>query len=153
MSDWAATERQPASVLLAEGVELHGDLHLQAHVAYREGPESPLEMLNRPDPFFVLSLADGGVVFISRDQVAVVSCAPRPAIADPDRMHAAKQATVEVVLWGGTQYRGWVTIELPPSRARTLDFLNGAGRFFAVGTETENRFVNRSHVCLVRPLE
>ncbi len=153
MTDWAATERVAATVLLAEGIVLQGDLHLQARVAHRDGPESTLEMLNRPDPFFAISLPDGGAAFLSRDQVAVVACAPEPAIGDPDRMSAAKQAGVEVILWGGTQYRGWVTIELPPSRARTLDYLNGAGRFFAIATETETRFVNRSHVCIVRPLD
>ena len=75
MSDWAATERLPAEIQLAEGVTLRGELHLQARVAYHDGAETPLEMLNRGDAFFALSVSDG-IAFISREQVAVVTCAP-----------------------------------------------------------------------------
>ncbi len=152
MSDCAASHRLPAEVLLAEGVTVRGELHLQARVAHREGPETPLEMLNRDEPFFVLSTPDANIVFLSRDQVAVVSCAPEPGLDDPDRLNAAKRQDLEVVLWGGAEYRGWATLELPPTRARTLDYLNASGRFVAVSTETETRYINRSHVCIVRPV-
>jgi hypothetical protein len=153
MSDWAATRRVPAEILLAEGLTVYGELHLQARVAYREGAETLLEMLNRAEPFFALSTADGGISFLSKEQVAVVSCAPEAEQDDPERLHAAKRLGLEVVLWGGALYRGWATHELPPTRARTLDYLNSSGRFFAVSTDAETRYVNRSHVCIVRPFD
>jgi hypothetical protein len=151
MSDWAATERIAAEILLAEGVTVYGDIHLQARVAYRDGAETPLEMLNRPEPFFVLSTPDGSIVFLSKDQVAVISCAPDAVLDDPERTTAARRLGLDVVLWGGAIYRGWAMHELPPNRARTLDYLNAAGRFFAVSTDAETRYVNRSHVSIVRP--
>ena len=153
MSDWAATERLPAEIQLAEGVTVRGELHLQARVAFHDGAETPLEMLNRSDAFFALSVADG-IAFISREQVAVVTCAPpQPVAPDAERLNAATRFGLEVVLWGGATYRGWAIMELPPSRARLLDYLNTTGRFFTVATDTETRYVNRSHVSIVRPFD
>lgn len=153
MSDWAATERLPAEVQLAEGVTLRGELHLQARVAYHDGAETPLEMLNRGDNFFALSVADG-IAFVSREQVAVVTCAPpQPVAPDAERLNAATRFGLEVVLWGGATYRGWAVMELPPTRARLLDYLNSSGRFFTVATDTETRYLNRSHVSIVRPFD
>ena len=121
MSDWAATERLPAEIQLAEGVTLRGELHLQARVAYHDGAETPLEMLNRGDAFFALSVSDG-IAFISREQVAVVTCAPpQPVAPDTERLAAATRFGLEVVLWGGATYRGWAIIELDsvPDKSRT----------------------------------
>jgi hypothetical protein len=152
MSEWAETRRLAVEILLAEGVTLRGELHLQPGVASHEGTETPLELLNRPEPFFVLSVADG-ITFVSREQVAAVTCAPQLIPEDPDRLNAATRLSLEVVLWGGATYRGWAIQELPPNRARTLDYLNTSGRFFAVSTDTETRYVNRSHVTVVRPID
>lgn len=152
MSDWATTRRLAVEVLLAEGALLLGELHLQARVSYREGAETLLEMLNRDEPFLALSAADG-IVFVSKDQLAVVSCAPEVELDDPERAHAATRFHFEVLLRGGAQYQGWAVHELPPTHTRTLDYLNTSGRFFAVSTDAETRYVNRSHVCLVRPFD
>jgi hypothetical protein len=72
MTDWAATTRLPARVTLAEGLVIQGDVHLQPRVAWRDGPETPLELLNRPETFFVMSLPGGDVVFVSKDQVCAL---------------------------------------------------------------------------------
>jgi hypothetical protein len=151
MSDWGAVERIPAVVTLAEGVELEGELHVQARVPYREGAETPLELLNRGEEFFALSGGGRGVVFLSKDQVAVVRCAPLGA--DPDRVSAARRLGFAVTLVGGTEYSGWATPELPPTRARTLDYLNTAERFFPIQSDDATRYVNRTLVRLVRPLD
>ena len=43
--------------------------------------------------------------------------------------------------------------ELPPARSRTLDYLNGAGIFFAIETDDVSWYVNKSRVRLARPLD
>lgn len=153
MNHWASTERAPAEIRLADGGIVAGELHLQSRVAHRSGPETVLEMLNRPDPFFPLSLADGGIVFLSKAQVAVVTCGPGAGEVDPDRTSAAKQVGLEVGIRGGDELRGWATLELPPTRLRALDYLNAAGVFFAVRTHARTHFINRAHARLVRPLD
>ena len=153
MSDWGATQRVPAEVVLAKGGVLVGDLHLLARTAYPLAPESPLEMLNRAEPFFALTLAEGGVVFVSKTQVAILSCWGQTPLADPDRASAAKLVALEIELADGTKYKGRSTFELPPSRSRALDYVNGSGHFFVLWSDDLTRYVNKSLVRLIRPLD
>lgn len=151
MSDWGITTKVAAEVELADGIVLAGDLHLYARPTYPPGPETVLEMLNRGETFFALTL-DGAVTFIPKAQAAVVSCRNQ-ATLDPDRASAARQIELEVVMQGGAEYRGRAAFELPPSRNRTLDYLNGAGVFFALGTDDVTWYVNKARVRVARPLD
>jgi hypothetical protein len=152
MSDWGAIQRVSAQVVLADGAVLEGDLHLAARATYPADTESPLEMLNRADPFFALSLQQGGVAFVSKAQAAVVSCRDQSPL-DPTRASAARLVALEVSLANGTEYQGRATYELPPARARILDYVNGAERFFTVWTDDLARYINKSLVRLIRPLD
>jgi hypothetical protein len=152
MSDWGAVQRVSAEVVLADGHVLEGDLHLAALPTYPAATESPLEMLNRSDPFFALSLAQGGVAFVSKAQAAVVSCQDQSPL-DPARVSAARMVGIEVSLANGTEYRGRATYELPAARARTLDYVNGSERFFTVWTDHLARYINKSLVRIIRPLD
>jgi hypothetical protein len=153
MSDWGATQRVAARVVLAEGVVLAGDLHLMRRATYPTDSESPLEMLNRDEPFFALTLSEGGVVFVSKAQVAVVGCQDLMPVDDPERASAAKLVALSVELTDGVEYRGRVTFELPPNRARALDYVNGAGRFFTLWTDGMAQYINKSLVRKIRPLD
>jgi hypothetical protein len=153
MSDWGITTKVPAEVVLAEGVGLAGDLHLYARTTYPPGPETPLEMLNRSDVFFALTLIDGGVVFIPKAQVVAVSCRDQARLTDPERESAARQVELDVTVQGGGVYRGRATLELHPSRSRSLDFLNGSGVFFALGSDDVTWYINKARVRFARPLD
>jgi len=153
MSDWGATRRVSAEVVLADGVVLEGDMHLVASAAYPLSSESPLDMLNRPEPFFALTLGEGEVAFVSKAQVALVSCRDGNPDADPERASVARLVALEVALASGAEYRGRSTFELPPSRARALDYVNTPGRFFTVWTNDLTRYFNKSLVRLIRPLD
>ena len=153
MSDWGATRRVSAEVILADGVVLEGEMHLMASTAYPLISESPLEMLNRPDPFFALTLGQGEVTLLSKAQVALVSCREENAVSDPERASVARMVALEVALATGGEYRGRSSFELPPSRSRTLDYVNAPGRFFTVWTHDLTRYFNKSLVRLIRPLD
>lgn len=153
MSDWGATRRVPAEVVLADGAVLEGDMHLAASAAYPLSTESPLEMLNRTDPFFALTLPEGEVAFVSKAQVAVVSCRGPSVEADPERASVARLVALEVALANGAEYRGRSSFELPPSRSRALDYVNASGCFFTVWTNELTRYFNKSLVRLIRPLD
>jgi hypothetical protein len=152
MTDWATTTRIPARVTLAEGLIIQGDLHLQPRVAWRDGPETVLELLNRGEIFFVMSLPSGEVVFVCKDQVSVLAYREPPSDHDPDRETVARHFPLEVMLSGGGKHRGTAVSELPPTRARALDFLNSSERFFALMTDGGTLCVNRRFVRAVRPL-
>lgn len=153
MSDWGATQRVPAEVVLAKGGVLVGELHLLTRTAYPLDTESPLEMLNRAEPFFALTLAEGCVVFVSKAQVSMLSCWDQKPLWDPERVSAAKLVALEVELADGAKYQGRSTFEAPPSRSRALDYVNGTGPFFVLWTDDLTRYVNKSLVRLIRPLD
>jgi hypothetical protein len=152
MSDWGITTKVPAEVVLVEGLVLAGDLHLYARPTYPPGPETPLEMLNRADIFFALTL-NGSVTFVPKSQVVVVTCRGQSRTTDPDRLTAARRIELEVVTQAGGEFRGHVVAELPPSRGRTLDFLNGADAFFELGAADVAWYFNKSRIRLARPLD
>jgi hypothetical protein len=153
MSDWGTTQRVSAEVILADGAVLEGDLHLAASAAYPGDAESPLEMLNRDEQFFALTLGRAGVTFVPKAQVAVVSCRDQTQASDPTRASAARLVALEVVVTTGAEYRGRCSFELPPSRSRALDYINAPGLFFAVWTNELTRYFNKSLVRLIRPLD
>jgi hypothetical protein len=153
MSDWGTTLRVSAQVVLADGSVLEGDLHLAARTSFSADVESPLDMLNRADPFFALSLQHGGVTFVSKAQAAVVSCRDQAPLRDPERASAARLVALEVSLATGAEFRGMATYELPPARARTLDYVNGSDPFFTVWADDLTRYINKSLVRLIRPLD
>jgi hypothetical protein len=152
MTNWAATNRQSVRVTLAEGLVIHGDVHLQPRVAWRDGPEMPLELLNRGEAFFPMSLPQGDVVFVAREQVAVLAYPEVGTFDDPERKTAALTIPLEVMMVGGAEYRGVAVSELPPTRARALDFLNAPERFFQLLTDDGTFCINRCFVRAVRPL-
>jgi hypothetical protein len=53
----------------------------------------------------------------------------------------------------GVEYRGRSTFELPPARARALDYVNAPGRFFTLRTDDMTQHINKSLVRLIRPLD
>ncbi len=153
MSDWGSTQKVPAHVTLAEGVVLEGDLHLLIRSAHPSGSETPLEMLSRSEAFFPLTMSGGSVGFVPKAQAALITCRDQAALPDPDRASAAKLIRLEVVLLGGREVHGSATLELPPSRARALDYVNGPGGFFMLSSGDLTWYINKSLVRLIRPLD
>ena len=151
--NWGSILQEAAEVVLADGVPIDGSLHLLSRTDYPPGPETPLEMLNRSDPFFALTQATGGVVFVPKAQTAVVTCHHHAPPVDPERFSAAKLVALDVTLIGGRELRGRAAVELPPERSRALDYVNGPGAFFALWTDDVTHYVNKSLVRSIRPLD
>jgi hypothetical protein len=152
MTDWAATKRLAVRVMLAEGLSVQGDIHLQSRVAAHEGPETPLELLNRGDAFLPLSVAQGKVVFLSKSQMVALTWRQGGNFDDPVRKSAARAIGMEVMMVGGSEYRGTAVSELPPTRGRALDFLNEPEQFFQLSTDEGTVCLNRRFVRAVRPM-
>lgn len=151
-SDWAQTERRAVRVILAEGLALQGDIHLQPRVAWRDGPETPLEMLNRPEAFFPVTLPDGDVAFVAKAQVASLHLGDLAPAEEPGLREALRTVRLEVMMVGGVDYQGVAINELPPTRSRALDVLNAPERFFLLLTDSGSLCIHRQFVRAVRPL-
>jgi len=123
-------------------------------VPHHDGPETVLELLNRPEGFFAFRPAeDGEILLVSKVQTVSLSVDRQAPITDPVRLSAARMLGVEVVLAGGATLGGWASVELPEQHARLLDYLNASQEaFFAVWSHAATHYVSRAYVLFARPL-
>ena len=142
-----------ARIVLAGGESHHGEIYVAERVPHHSGPETPLEMLNRPDPFFAFRPKDGQVLLVAKAATVTVEVHQAP-MDDPTRRSVARAAPLEITLTGGDTLVGFALAELPEHHARPLDILNAStDRFFAVDAGAATHFVNRAHVRFARPQE
>ena len=144
----------PARLLLTQGVSRPGQIYVMERVPHHDGPETELELLNRPEGFFAFRPAeDGEILLVSKVQTVSLSVDRQAPITDPVRLSAARMLGVEVVLAGGATLGGWASVELPEQHARLLDYLNASQEaFFAVWSHAATHYVNRAYVLFARPL-
>jgi len=144
----------PASLLLAGGGKREGEIYVMERVPQHAGPETPLDMLNRPEAFFPFrTKKDGeGVLLVAKARTVTLTV-QRPQSEDSVRLSAAKKATLEITLADGSTLSGWATLELPQHHSRVLDYLNAVAEpFFAIETsDGVLHLVNRAHVLYARP--
>lgn len=140
-----------ARLLLTQGKEREGSVFVMARAPAREGPETPLEMLNRPEGFFpFLPDKQKEVLLVSRAQTIALTV---PAGGE-NRAPGAIDIGLEVTLVDGTVWTGVAEVALPQSLSRPIDYLNaGGGPFFAVTTNKATHLVNRAYVLYARPTD
>jgi hypothetical protein len=149
---WGNTLRVRAEVLVTGGRTLDGFLHLQPLASFHSGPETPEDALNRHEPFLPIT-SDNRSIFVAKSQILAVTVRTVLQAGDVERVEAARTLGMQVELSDGSGFVGAVTSELPPDRARVLDFLNHDQGFFCLVDQDAMRFVNRLHVRLVTPLD
>jgi hypothetical protein len=145
----------PATLLQTGGGQREGEVYVMERVPQHAGPETPLDMLNRPEAFFPFRpTEDGGgagVLLVAKARTVSLTV-PRTQPEDSARLSAAKQASLEVTLADGSKLSGWATLELPQYHSRLLDYLNASNEpFFALTTADHLHLVNRAHVLYARP--
>ncbi len=142
-----------AKLVLTAGAPAPGPVFVMDRAANHDGPETVLDMLNRPEAFFPFrpeARADA-VLLIAKAHTVLLTVDGVP-FADPVRAQAAQSAELEVVLEGGSTILGRAQFELPDAHRRLLDFLNASREaFFAVIEGNTTNYVNRSHVLYARP--
>ncbi|MGH7613686.1 MAG: hypothetical protein ACREMW_06550 [Gemmatimonadales bacterium] len=142
----------PARLTLTHGQPRAGTIYLGARVPHHDGAETPLEMLNRRDAFFPFRAADDEAVLLVAKRQTIAVAVDRAPILDPDRLSAAKELRLELVLDNGATLAGWASVELPEDQSRPLDYLNaGPEPFFVITTDESTHYVNRAHVLFARP--
>jgi hypothetical protein len=143
----------PASLLLTDGNRRPGEIYVMERGPQHTGPETPLEMLNRPEGFFPFRPVgdDASILLVTKSHTISLSVATDNAAQDPVRLSAAKLVAVELTFVDGSTLQGFATAELPEQHSRLLDYLNASSPFFAVSAGEEFHFVNRAHVLYARP--
>jgi hypothetical protein len=143
----------PVRLRLATGDPLEGAVFVMDRVPHRDGPETVLEMLNRPEAFFPFRPADGApVLLVARAHTLTVSVATTDLLSDPDRREAAQAIALGVTLSTGEVLSGEAWFEAPVTQQRPLDYLNAAREpFFALVHGDVTDYVNRAHVRHAQP--
>ncbi len=139
---------------LATGDPIAGEVFVMQRVAHRDGPETVLEMLNRPEEsFFPFRPADGGpVLLVARAHTLALSTASGDPLGDPDRREAAHAVPLAVTLTTGDTLAGDAWFEASATRQRPLDYLNASQEpFFALVQGEATHYINRAHVRSAQP--
>ncbi len=153
MSQWQETYAVPATITLSEGTSIEGDIHPQTVSALQSGLETPMEMLNRPERFFAVTLPSGDVTLVCKAQTAVVTCDAALWETDPERRAISRKFLLDVHLIDGQEFSGSAYWELPPTHPRPQDFLNASETFFEITEGADVHCINRALVRQVNPLE
>ena len=130
---------------------LAGELHLYARPTYPPGSRDPAR---DAEPAGDLLRADAAPTASPSSPSRRWSWSPAASqapLADPDRVTAHGWSSWRWWCTGATSIAGSVVAELPPSRGRTLDFLNGAGVFFELGADDVSCYINKSRIRLRPP--
>ena len=98
MRHWHETYRVPATITLSEGTSIEGEIYPQTLTALHEGRETPVEMLNRPERFFAVSLPSGDATLVCKAQVAVVTSDAALSEIDPQRLAISRSFVLAVLL-------------------------------------------------------
>jgi hypothetical protein len=144
----------PAALLQTSGGRREGEIYVMERVPQHAGPETPLDMLNRPDGFFPFRPQENGqgVLLVTKARTVSLTVPSSTAPEDPARLSVAKRARLEIKLADGSTVSGLATLELPEHHSRLLDYLNASAEpFFAIATADEIHLINRAHVLYARP--
>src|SRR5712692_6597667 len=88
-----------ARLQLTHGAPHSGEIFVFERVPEHSGPETPLEMLNRPEGFFPFRADGKGAILLVTKALTVMLSVPQGAsISDPDRLSAARMISLEVML-------------------------------------------------------
>lgn len=143
--------RRTVVVVLRNGRRLHGDVFVASHARLHDGPEDPSDHFNDHTPFFALSLTEGNVLLVAKEQVAWVELMAEGADNSFEVPNVGLE--VEVEMADGATASGSVFPETRVERARLLDFLNEyAPPFLAVFAADRIRLVNRRVIAHVKQL-
>ncbi len=132
-------------LLLDDGRSLEGGLYAAAGGG--DDYERVLARLNDPEEDFV-PLAVGDDRFLLQKAGIVTAELLDPP--DPRDPVGVRVVAARLSLMGGTAVLGRLRVEMPPERARVLDYLNAAPRFVPVWNERGVVLVQRRAIVSVR---
>lgn len=150
-----AVERRTVEVAIRfPGQEVvRGHLFLALSAKGHAGPETVLDLMNEPEPFFVLKVGDQPPVrMINKERIIEVEVAGPGEPGDEERASAlAKEEEMTLMFQDGFSLSGRARVELPPTKSRLIDFLNYSERFFQFREGDAVHIVNRKHISHVKP--
>ena len=139
--------KTPVEFALVGGTRRHVVVFLSELAPNHAGPERISDLVNAQADFFpALDPGRNAMCFFHRDSIATVRVAAELEPTEDTQHTIPLEHEVEIRLFDGSLVHGLVTYVLPPDRARVIDFLNEAPRFFRVLEKDAVVLVNKRHV-------
>lgn len=141
--------RRRVAIDLVGGARLDGDVFLQPSARYRNGPQTPSELFNEPDPFIPVATGDDAFTLVAKAQVLRVQF---PADSTDTDEREVEGVAVDVTLADGSFASGTLRLEMRAERPRLLDFLNADDRapFLTLRSAADVILINRRLIAQVR---
>jgi hypothetical protein len=147
----------PAVVSFPEKEELRMYIFLADCARSHTGHERPSDLLNGTDPFFPAADFEGGIHFIHRDALSVLTVKAEfefPADGFRAEDLAPDESTrleVEVELENGNSLEGTVAYLMPEGHRRLQDVLNLDDRFLILRDGDNARLINKRRIERISP--
>ena len=145
--------RVEVAVELAGGLERRVSLFLAESAPGHAGRERVSDLLEGDGFVPALDAAAGGITFLRRAAILVMSAPSEPTIGSADELTLPTEHEVDVALDDGRVLHGVLSYALPEDRSRLVDYLNEPARFLPLHRDGEVLFVNKDHVTRVSALE
>ncbi len=127
---------------------VRGHLFLALLAKNHAGGETVLDLMNEPEPFFVLKVeGQPPVRMVNKERIVEVE-----VLGQPEEDQAlGKEEEMCLVFQDGFGLSGTARVDLPPTKSRLIDFLNNSERFFELRDGGSLHIVNRKHISHVKP--
>jgi hypothetical protein len=145
-----AVERKTVEVAIRFlGQEVvRGHLFLALMAKSHSGGETVLDLMNEPEPFFVLKVeGQPPVRMVNKERIIEVEVSVQPE----GEQSVSKEEDMTLMFQDGFSLSGTARVELPPAKSRLIDFLNNSERFFELRDRGALHIVSRKHISHVKP--
>jgi hypothetical protein len=145
----------PAEILLSDNRRLRGRLFLSILSSSKLGHSSVLDSLNEPQKFFPFLLEESNQVEIINKDVVVSVTVDIKLDQDEGTDILNANLWIEEIELKCSPYmnlRGNVVLDLPPNKARVLDFFNLTTAFFALQDGEKHHIINKRYVTSIKEL-
>lgn len=142
----------PVEVQIAGRSPVALSLFLSDCAESHSGTERPSDLLNGADTFVPAIDANGGLIFLQKDRIEVVSFPTEHELGGDVLMTVALNsdqaitAGVEITLQDGTKITGTIRYLMPAGSRRLQDFLNQQDRFIALQDDKRIRLINKNRI-------
>lgn len=147
----------PATVVFPKKDELRMYIFLGERAQSHTGNERPSDLLNGPAPFFPAADFEGGIHFIHRDALSMLTIRAEfefPADGFRAEDLAPGESTrleVELELDDGTTLEGTIACLMPEGHRRLQDVLNMDDQFLVLRDGDDARLINKRRIERISP--
>jgi hypothetical protein len=132
----------PVTLFLCDGMVREGSLFLNPASASHGEAQTPLELANKPTPYFAFRKTDGSFSLVNKATVSHLRFRPGPVLLAP-----GPPLEVRIVFSGGEVLQGTLTLTAAEEKGSLEEILNARRDFFLLDCGSAHYLVNSRLIC------